>query len=108
MVFRFLILFRTQTAYYRFPVGDTLKDFYKPHQDKKSIDLSKMESNMDISKNRIPSHSTNTTPVGHIEDEHQQFNMTENFTRPEEDCSEMEAFLQVGIYIYIYIYIIYI
>ena len=58
---------------------------------------------MDISKNKIDSHSTNTTPVGHIEDEHQQSNMTENFTRPEEDCSEMEAFLQVGIYVSMYI-----
>ena len=60
---------------------------------------------MDISKNRIDTHSTNTTPVGHIEDEHQLSNTTAEITRPEEDCSEMEAFLQVGIYAYIYIYI---
>ena len=60
---------------------------------------------MDISKNKMVSNSTNTTPVGYIEDEHQLSNTTANFTRPEEDCSEMEAFLQVGIYIYIYIYI---
>ena len=58
---------------------------------------------MDISKNRIDSHSTNTTPVDHIEDEHQLSNTTADFTRPEEDCSEMEAFLQVGIYVYIFI-----
>ena len=57
---------------------------------------------MDISRNRIDSHSTNTTPVGQIEDEHQLSNTTANFTRPEEDCSEMEAFLQVGICTYIY------
>ena len=56
---------------------------------------------MDISKNRIDSHSTNTTPVGHIKDEHQLSNTTGNFTLPEEDCSEMEAFLQVGICTYI-------
>ena len=58
---------------------------------------------MDISKNRIDSHSTNTTPVDHIEDEHQLSNTTADFTRPEEDCSEMEAFLQVGIYVSMYI-----
>ena len=58
---------------------------------------------MDISKNKIGSHSTNTTPVGHIEDERQLSNTTANFTRPEEDCSEMEAFLQVGIYVSMYI-----
>ena len=60
---------------------------------------------MDISKNRIDSHSTNTTPVGHIEDEHQLSNTTAEITRPEEDCSEMEAFLQVGIYVYISLHI---
>ena len=60
---------------------------------------------MDISKNRIDSHGTNTTQVSQTEDEHQLSNTTANFTRPEEDCSEMEAFLQVGIYVYISLHI---
>ena len=102
IVFGFLF-FGTQIAYYRFLGRDTLKVFYKHHQVKTIFDLSKMEYNMDISKNKIGSHSTNTTPVGHIEDERQLSNTTANFTRPEEDCSEMEAFLQVGIYVSMYI-----
>ena len=97
----FLILFRIPTAYYRFLVWDKLKGFYKPYQVKKVVDFSKMEYNMDISKNEMVSNSTNTTPVGYVEDEHQLSNTTANVTRPEEDCSEMEAFLQVRIYIQI-------
>ena len=97
----FLILFRIPTAYCRFLVWDKLKGFYKPYQVKKVVDFSKMEYNMDISKNEMVSNSTNTTPVGYIEDEHQLSNTTSNVTRSEEDCSEMEAFLQVRIYIQI-------
>ena len=104
IVFGFLF-FGTQIAYYRFLGRDTLKVFYKPHQVKTIFDLSKMEYNMDISKNRIDSHGTNTTQVSQTEDEHQLSNTTANFTRPEEDCSEMEAFLQVGIYVYISLHI---